>query len=352
MPVDALIDQTATASAAPVSPRPRRHSHARPRRRLPTPVAAIGWVVVLALLVVVLMRMVAWDAFEPFAVLNTVTAFIYLPAWIVLVVAALGRRPFLAVAALVVVIAQVVFVLPELAAAQPAPAWTSGAPTIRLFDANVYASNSSMAGYVRELTATRPDLVTLEEANPIDAAELARGGALDGLPYRIEIKRYDPTAFLIASRYPLTGANAIYDFGRPLIVQTTVMLPSGPLALWVVHTIAALPSSFAQWKDQLATIDTYLRRRGPRGLLLVGDFNSTWGNKGFRQLLDDGMTDGAAARGKAFDMTWSQTKPVVPPLVRIDHVLTGSGIAVTTIATGNGPGSDHRDLTATVAIRR
>lgn len=120
----------------------------------------------------------------------------------------------------------------------------------------------------------------------------------------------------------------------------------------MVHTVAPLPSSFSQWKGQLALIDRAMRARGPAGLLMVGDFNATWGSKGFRQLLDAGMTDGAAARGRAFDMTWSQTKPVVPPLVRIDHVLTGPGVAVTAIRTGPGPGSDHRDLVATVAVHR
>ena len=64
------------------------------------------------------------------------------------------------------------------------------------------------------------------------------------------------------------------------------------------------------------------------------------------------MTDAAAARSQAFAMTWSQIKPVIPPVVRIDHVLTGSGVAVTRIRTDVGPGSDHRDLMATVAIRR
>jgi len=64
------------------------------------------------------------------------------------------------------------------------------------------------------------------------------------------------------------------------------------------------------------------------------------------------MIDGAAARGDAFAMTWSQTKQPLPPLVRIDHVLTGPDVAVTAIRTDVGPGSDHRDLIATVAIRR
>jgi len=51
-------------------------------------------------------------------------------------------------------------------------------------------------------------------------------------------------------------------------------------------------------------------------------------------------------------MTWSQTKHPFPPLVRIDHVLTGPGVTATKIQTGDGPGSDHRDLMATVAFRR
>jgi endonuclease/exonuclease/phosphatase family metal-dependent hydrolase len=39
-------------------------------------------------------------------------------------------------------------------------------------------------------------------------------------------------------------------------------------------------------------------------------------------------------------------------VVRIDHLLTGSGLAVTEVQSHPGPGSDHRDLWATVAVRR
>jgi len=37
-------------------------------------------------------------------------------------------------------------------------------------------------------------------------------------------------------------------------------------------------------------------------------------------------------------------------MVRIDHVLTAGDLTVTSILTHAGPGSDHRDLTATIAI--
>jgi endonuclease/exonuclease/phosphatase (EEP) superfamily protein YafD len=313
--------------------------------------SVLGWGVVAGLAVVAVMRVVAWDALQPFAVLNTVTLFVYLPAWIVLVVAAVGRRFVLAAAALLVVVAQFTFLYPEWAAASPLPRWAAGAPSIRLLDANVYDQNPSMAGYAAQIRRYRPQLVTMEEATPPDVAQLRHSGALAALPHQVEIERYDPSAFFIASRYPLVDVNVIYDYIRPLVVELTVELPNGPQRLWVVHTIAPLPSSFTQWTGQLSTIGRLLRTRGPVGLLMVGDFNATWGNKGFRQILGTGMTDGAAARGDPLAFTWSQTLPLLPPLVRIDHVLTGPGLVVTSIRTGVGPGSDHRDEMATLAFR-
>ena len=85
---------------------------------------------------------------------------------------------------------------------------------------------------------------------------------------------------------------------------------------------------------------------------MVGDLNATWGNRGFGRLLDEGLSDSATVRARALDMNWSQLEWVLPPLVRIAHVLTGLGSAITGITTAPGPGSDHRALAAMVAVRR
>ena len=319
---------------------------------MPLWIAVIGWIITGGLALLALLRVVAWDDLEPLAVLNAGTVALYLPTWVVAVVALVGRRFVLAGAALLVVLAQILFLLPELTATEPLPSWAATAPSIRLFDANVYYENPSMAGYAAQIKAFKPQLLTMEEAVPPFATQLRDDGALAGLPYQLEVKRYDPRAFFIASKYPLSGQNVVYYDYLPLIVQTTVHLPSGTFSLWVVHTVAPVPGSFAEWKNELAFIAKQVAARGRSRLLLVGDFNATWNNKGFRSILDTGLTDGAAARGHAFSMTWSQKLGPIPPLVRIDHVLTGTGVAVTKIATGHGPGSDHRDETATVAIRR
>jgi endonuclease/exonuclease/phosphatase (EEP) superfamily protein YafD len=319
---------------------------------LPLWIAVIGWIVIAGLALLALLRVVAWDDLEPLAVLNAGTAVLYLPAWVVAVVALVGRRFVLAGAALLVVLAQILFLLPELTATEPVPSWAATAPNIRLFDANVYDNNPSMAGYAAEIKAYKPQLLTMEEAIPPFATELQDDGALAGLPYQLEVKRYDSKAFLIASKYPLSGENVVYYDYLPLIVQTTVHMPSGTFSLWVVHTSAPVPGSFQQWKGSLAYIAKLVKAHGLSRLLVVGDFNATWNNSGFRSILDTGMTDGAAARGHAFAMTWSQQLGPIPPLVRVDHVLTGTSVAVTNIATGHGSGSDHRDEMATVAVRR
>ena len=97
-------------------------------RRLPLWITVIGWIVVAGLAVVAGMRIFAWDRYDLFAILNTVTVFLYLPAWIVAVVALVGRRYVLAGAALLIVVAQIVFMLPELTAAEPLPGWAPTAP--------------------------------------------------------------------------------------------------------------------------------------------------------------------------------------------------------------------------------
>jgi endonuclease/exonuclease/phosphatase (EEP) superfamily protein YafD len=327
---------------------PRGGRHRRRNRRLPLWLTVIGWIVTVPLAVVALMRIVAWDDLEPFAVLNSVTFLIYLPVWVVALVTLLGRRFVLAGLALLVVVAHILFMLPELTAAQALPDWTTTAPTVRLLDANVYYENPSMAGYAKEIRAYKPQLLTMEEAEPVQVAQLQRSGALAHLPYHYDIAT--GKSLFMASAYPLSHKKDLFFDGYPLIVEATMTLPSGPQRVWMVHTVAPYPSTFNMWKGQLAFIAATLKARGPHGLLIVGDFNATWNSRGFRQILGEGMQDAAAARGHPFEMTWSQTKRPLPPLVRIDHVLTGAGDVVTQIRTGDGPGSDHRDLLATVAF--
>jgi endonuclease/exonuclease/phosphatase (EEP) superfamily protein YafD len=222
---------------------------------------------------------------------------------------------------------------------------------VRVFDANIDKSLHFQAGYVQAIEQDRPDLITLEEFTPPAMSSMAASGLLARFPYRCVASAYGATGFLVASRLHLAGCRVrtvSWDGQQtPYMVQATLSTPGGPVALRLVHTLAPFP---AYWREWLAAIGRSVRARGDSSVLMVGDFNATRGNSGFVALLHDGLTDGAAARGEATDMTWPNGA-LMPPFVRIDHVLTGVRLAVTGILSRPGFGSDHRYLVATVAIR-
>lgn len=315
-------------------------------------VVAVCWLVVAGLGVAALARIVEWDGlWWPFVLLDALTTIAYLPAWLIAVLACALRRLGLALAALALVACQILFLLPEWSAAAPLPRWAARAPVLRLVDANVSAFNPTTARYAAVIRAARADLVTLEEATPPQVAALEATGALARLHYRYQVDWENPFAFLVASRYPLDRVHTVFGNGEPLAVSATVQLPSGPLHLLVVHTVAPVPVSWRAWESDLGIVARLVRHLGTRRLLVVGDFNATWGNRGFAGIIGTGLSDAAAARADPLAMTWPQGF-VLPPFVRIDHVLTGADVAVRTLVTRPGPGSDHRALVATVALRR
>jgi endonuclease/exonuclease/phosphatase (EEP) superfamily protein YafD len=309
----------------------------------------IGWAIVAFLGLVVLVRVIAWDRVPLFAELDAAVEVLFLPAWLVLLGGILGRRWWLAGAALCICVAQVVYVAPEVLASSPVPAAVRAEPSFRLFDANVAQFNYSMAGYVEQLKSYRPDVLALEETLPSDYTQLKSAGVLATLPYQYQVQCCGSRGFIVASHYPLRHVEVDSVEGLAYLIRTSLVLPSGTINFWVAHTTAPTNPSVRAWNLELDGIYHQLEKAHPRPLLMVGDFNATWGSRGFRAILSTGLTDAAAARGHPFDFTWSQTLPILPPIIRIDHVLTAGDVTVTTIQSHVGPGSDHRDLTATVA---
>ena len=310
----------------------------------------IGWVLIAMLGLIVLVRALAWDEVRLFADVDAATEVLFLPAWLVLAGALLGRKWWMAGAAALLCAAHMIYVAPEVLAYSSVPAAVRSEPSIRLFDANVQQDNFSMSGYAAQLRSYRPDLVTLEETASWDFAQFSSSGAFDHLPYRFTVTDTGSRGFIIASRYPLGHPTVLSVHGLAYMVVLGLAFHGRSLPLWVVHTTAPVNPDWNNWNLELDGIHAALEKSRPRPLLMVGDFNASWGNRGFRAILSTGLTDAAAARGQPFSFTWNQRLPVLPPFIRIDHVLTGGNLTVTTISTHDGPGSEHRDITATVAV--
>lgn len=303
---------------------------------------------------IAVLRVVAWDDAELLSVVNALSLWVYLPAWVVLGMSLFRRHFALAALSALVVAAQLVFVLPEFLVATPIPRWTRHAPRITVFDANIDSNRTFDSGYRSALASFRPDLIALEEILPPALRSLEASGALKTYPYRCSDPQYGALGLFLASRLPLTACHVDslpWNGGdAPYLLRATARTREGVISVAVAHTLAPLPSTWAEWTSALTAIDRAIAVSAVPRTLLVGDLNATWGNRGLRVLLGKGLVDGAAARGQAFQFTWPNGA-VVPPFARIDHILTGDDLAVTTIAAYGGFGSDHRYLEATVAIR-
>lgn len=313
-----------------------------------------SWIIVGVLAFLALMRLIAWDDVGAFVVVNALQMIVYIPAWMIAVIALARRRWLLASAAFLVVVAQIVFVAPEILAATPVPAWARNAPTIRLLDANVDKSTTFRLGYSRAIRRYRPDVITLEEFTPRSLHHMTDTGVLRLYPFRCAFPQYGATGFLIASRLRMKDCRihtVRWDDGPTPYMATAELMAAGrQIQLRVVHTLAPFPSSWSEWMAAMHAVDKITAAAATQDVLMVGDFNATWGNRDFALILSHGMTDAAADRGDPFAMTWPNGA-LVPPFVRIDHLLTGSRLAAVAIATHQGFGSDHRYLTATVAVR-
>jgi len=308
-----------------------------------------GWLVLAPLSAVALARVVTWDSRSVLVGLNALTPMLFLPSWVVAIVAGVFRRWALLLAAALLVVAHLSFALPELLAAEDVPSSALTAPAFRIFSANVYAGNRDVAGYAEEIRRSRPDVVVLQEATPDFLAGLEATGVLVDLPHRLTVARFDPFAAAVASHWALNEDDVISVDGRPILLRVTVDFAGTPIRLFGVHAVAPVGGNRGEWVEDLETIgEAVAAERRP--VLLAGDFNATWGHRSFRQLLDVGLTDAAAERGKAYQMTWPRGMGLVPPLTRIDHVLTTERLTVTHITTGRGRGSDHRPLIADVAL--
>jgi endonuclease/exonuclease/phosphatase family metal-dependent hydrolase len=84
--------------------------------------------------------------------------------------------------------------------------------------------------------------------------------------------------------------------------------------------------------------------------LLAGDFNATFDQAEFRDLVDRGYRDAGAATGKGLQPTWPSDRVFPWGLMTIDHVLADRRIGVAEYGVDGLPGSDHRAIHARLVL--
>lgn len=263
-------------------------------------------------------------------------------ALLAVVLAAWARAWKLATASLVLTVAVIVVQLPWYRA-DPAPDGVG----VRIVSANVKYSHVPPSDMV-SLAEDHADIVMVQELTPGLAEAMSTGLARD-FPYRALRSREGAAGVGLWSRYPITGWSTDESFTQGF-VAAHVQLPGGrPLIAISAHMLAPWPEPSADWRSDMARLDTALQQLPADTPVIVGaDLNATSDMHEFRALLRNGFDDGAAQAGAGITRTYPADSSV-PPIIAIDHILT-RGATVTSMETMGLSGSDHRALTATVVL--
>jgi endonuclease/exonuclease/phosphatase (EEP) superfamily protein YafD len=228
------------------------------------------------------------------------------------------------------------------------PAVPEASPRLVVALSNVLYENPSIDGAATLLLSVDADLLAIVEHNPAAAAALATAGVAERYPYRSELPRNDRTGLVLFSRLPILES-VVAPIGQQLGIDATVDVDGIATRVLVVHPVPGTKQDdVSLWSDDLATIG---RTAAASDLptVVVGDFNASRWHPAFRHLLGTGLTD----LHEQLDDGWSRSWPanrVLPPFVRIDHLLMRNGVLGVDVHDLEVPGSDHRGFVATVAL--
>ncbi|MFD4987678.1 endonuclease/exonuclease/phosphatase family protein [Streptomyces sp. NPDC058374] len=333
---------TKTAAAAP--PRAGRGRAAGRRGRawgragcglaLAAPAALLG------------VRLAGLDAGTPLAV--PVVLFPYAGVLVVLVlgvvvaVPALRSRWSVAVAGTLAVVHVAVLAPRFVPGGEAVPA---GAVELRVVTVNADGGGADPRALVELVRAERIDVLAVEQLPPRGVEALDRAGLGGLLPYQALHPEDDSSLY---SRHPLSRSGTTrVDTAWP---QTTaeVVVGGRGVRFVAVHTYYPLGDA-ERWTRDMSAL-TFLAERGGPDTVFLGDFNASLDHAPMRRLLAAGLTDTHAELGRGGAPTWPVGHALLPPLIQLDHVLHGPGLAGVTVGEQTVPGTDHRAVVAVLAL--
>lgn len=306
-----------------------------------------AWVGALGMASIALARLAAFDEMRPLVIANSLTFWLYLPAYGLLVGGFLFRRFVLATFAVVLVGAHLLWVRPVLAAPVPIPTGARSAPTLLLFSANLTYDNLSTGGIIDEIRRSDADVVLLQEFSRHWERALRRSPVANRYPHQVVAHRdHDVYGMAILSRFPLRRTRADYVRLSPLLSAT---IEVGGRSVRIIDIHASPPVyNFERYEEQ---VDGYSRiLRDVRGRAIVaGDFNTSPFNRWMRWFDDRGLRGAHELLGHGLATTWPNGERKAPP-IRLDHVRVSNRVVPLRIAEGEGHGSDHKPLIVELAV--
>lgn len=335
------------------------------------PLFTVLWLVMLAVVVVMALRMIP-NGFDGRKYIPVAVAFMPWMAGIaaiVLLCALVGRRRGLAAVCVVCCAIQVGWHWGYLRPADGAVADLPDTGTLtvntgdryaRLMTLNTKNGLADADQIVRAVREEHVEVLALQEVQGTLLQRLERAGLTGLLPY---------SEIASVTNHDNGGVNALFT-AAPMSSRTANLLPiessnipSGcvrfnlrTVCFSSVHPFSPRPRNQGLWNSSLDSISKL--QSNTRLFVLLGDFNATWDHASFRSLLGSRFVDAGERNGAWFHMTYPSNamlfggRIAVPPLVEIDHIVHDRSITVGDLETLDIAGSDHRALLGTLDVGR
>lgn len=222
----------------------------------------------------------------------------------------------------------------------------AGHQTLTVLSANVELGGADPSALVALVDRYHPDLLSIEELTPSFARNLHKDGIDRRLPHSVLMAQPKGHGAGLYARFPLTPLShqTHFLFRMP---RAMIVLPDGR-RLRVVAVHPQPPNMSAdRWEEALESLPT-----SGVGIpwVLAGDFNATFDQSEFRELVDRGYRDAGAATGKGLEPTWPSRQVFPWGLMTIDHVLADRRLGVAEYGIDGLPGSDHRAIHAQLVL--
>lgn len=219
-----------------------------------------------------------------------------------------------------------------------------------LLTQNLWYQNDDPDRTARAVMARDADVMVLVEYTPAHAEAFGAAGVRESYPYRWEEPGERGGGLAVMSRFAFDDIARLSTWSGA--VRLDLDVEGTPVTLYGVHPVA--PSDrygLRRWKGDYRTLTAVLRDAGP-STVVAGDFNATGGHRRFRELMSvAGLADAQDISGAGFGATW-RAAGVVPPVMRLDHILVGDAIGVQRTEILGDVGADHLGVEARLRVPR
>ena len=229
----------------------------------------------------------------------------------------------------------------------------SGAPTLRLLQANIMLGEADVATLARQVRAEHVDILTVAELTGSAVERLAAAGVERSLPYTYLMPRQGGGGEGIYSRHPLTDTAKLSGLQHNNLRATVQVPGADPIAVYALHPVPPYPLPAWRWALELDRLGAVLAAE-PMPLIVGADFNSTYDHERYRNLVRSGgrddapLLDAAEYLGAGIVPTYPAGR-WFPAVLAIDRILT-RGATPTSLRRVDIPGSDHHGLIADVRL--